>query len=81
MPAIDELMRRPSHFIADTEETVDEKTDDDVTGDTPTLRGVDDSIGFIKDTEENPDVPEPTEEQTEKHPMADFSRGFSAEKI
>lgn len=73
-------MCRPSHFIADTEETVDEKTDD-VTGDTPTLRGIDDSSGFIKDTEENPDVPEPTEEQTEKHPRADFSRGFSAEKI
>ena len=72
MPAIDELMRRPSHFIADTEETVDEKTDDDVTGDTPTLRGVDDSSGFIKDTEENPDVPEPTEEQTEKTPEGGF---------
>ena len=65
-------MRRPSHFIADTEETVDEKTDDDVTGDIPTLRGVDDSSGVIKDTEENSDVPEPTEEQTEKTPEGGF---------
>lgn len=81
MPAIDELMRRPSHFIADTEETVDEKTDDDVTGDTPTLRGVDDSSGFIKDAEENPMYRSRRRSRPEKHPRADFSRGFSAEKI
>ena len=68
MPAIDELMRRPSHFIADTEETVDEKT-------------VDDSSGFIKDTEENPDVPEPTEEQTEKTPEGGFFARLFRRKI
>lgn len=38
----------------------------------PTLRGVDDSSGFIKDTEENSDMPEPAEEQDEKAPEGGF---------